>query len=151
MDKKQLDIVKKTSEELFTLLGITSPFEVAQIDESIELVLETEENGILIGYHGETLEALQLILSLAIAKKTGNFIRVSLEVGEYKKNRMEYLKNLTDQTKEQVLSERRGISLPNLKSWERRFVHMLLQEDTEVMTESAGVGRDRVLTIYPKQ
>lgn len=151
MDKKELQVVQETAQEFFNLLGVTSPFEVQAQDDSVEVLLETEENGILIGYHGETLEALQLLLALSVAKKLGKFVRVSVEVGEYKKNRMDYLQNLVAQTKEQVVTEGRGVSLPNLKAWERRFVHMLLQEDTEVMTESSGEGRDRVLTIYPKR
>ena len=151
MDKKNLQIIKDTATELFTLLGVPSDFEIVEAGEGIELILQTEENGMLIGYHGETLEALQLILSLAVAKKLGEYVRISLEIGEYKKNRMEYLSTLVAETKEKVLTEGTGVALPNLKSWERRYVHMLLQEDQQVMTESSGEGRDRVLTIYPKQ
>jgi len=151
MDKKEIKIITDTATKLFDVLGVTSPFEVVEAGEGVELVLQTEENGILIGYHGETLEALQLVISLAVAKHLGKYIRVSLEVGEYKKNRMEYLDTLARETKERVLAEGSGVTLPNLKSWERRYVHMLLQDDNEVMTESSGEGRDRVLTIYPKQ
>ncbi len=151
MDKKDLQIINETVMHLLAVLGVSSGFEITEIEEGVEVMLQTEENGMLIGYHGETLEALQLILSLAIANKLGKYIRVSLEVGEYKKNRMEYLDNLVRETKERVIADGNGVSLPNLKSWERRYVHMLLQEDTEVTTESTGEGRDRVLTIYPKQ
>ncbi len=152
MTKEQQEIIQQTVEKLFSLLGITSQFTITEADEIIEITLQgAEENGILIGYHGETLEALQLVTSLCIAKQVGTFQRVSIEIGEYKKNRMDYLQNLVNQTKERVLTEQQGVALPNLKSWERRFVHMLLANDTEVMTESSGEGRDRTLTIYPKQ
>lgn len=101
----------------------------------------------LIGYHGETLEALQLLLALAIARKNGKFTRVSIEIGEYKKNRSEYLERLAVQTKERVLGEGRDIVLSELKSWERRVVHMILQDDPEVFSESMGEGRNRVLVV----
>ena len=149
MDKKEIKTVEQTAQEFFSILGVSAPFQVQEVDEGVEIVLETEENGILIGYHGETLEAVQLLLSLIIAKKLGKFIRVSVEVGEYKKNRMEYLQSLVKEAKEKALNEKTGVSLPNLKSWERRFVHMLVSEDGEIVSESAGTGRDRVLTIYP--
>ena len=51
------------------------------------------------------------------------------------------------QTKARVLAEEREISLPSLKSWERRIVHMALQDDPEVVSESVGEGRDRTLVI----
>src|SRR5579885_3343011 len=126
MDKKQQALVEKTTKKLLSLLGVDAPFEVRESEEGIEIVLETEDNGILIGYHGETLEALQLILALALAKETGSFTRVSVEIGEYKKNRMEYLQRLVSETTERVLADGQGISLPNLKAWERRYVHMLV-------------------------
>ncbi|HEX8964999.1 MAG TPA: R3H domain-containing nucleic acid-binding protein [Patescibacteria group bacterium] len=151
MDKKELKVIEGTTKKLLSLLGVEAPFTVEEAGEGAEILLETEENGILIGYHGETLEALQLIISLSVAKQLGKFLRISVEVGEYKKKRMEYLKTLVEQTKNRVLAEGRGISLPNLKSWERRYVHMLAQEDGEITSESTGEGRDRVLTIYPKQ
>lgn len=151
MEQKNIQTIQETTQHLFSMLGITSPFVIKEVEEGVEILLETEENGILIGYHGETLEALQLIISLCAAKALGSFVRISVEIGEYKKNRMDYLQNLVAQTKEQVLANGQGMSLPNLKSWERRFVHTLLKEDSEVMSESAGEGRDRVLTIYPKQ
>jgi len=151
MDKKELKQIEKKTKEFLKSLSITSPFNIHEIDEGVEITVETEdENGILIGYHGETLEAIQLLLSLIIAKSLGKFVRVSVEVGEYKKNRMEYLQTIVREAKDKALTEKTGVSLPNLKSWERRFVHMIVQEDGEVVSESSGVGRDRVLTIYPK-
>lgn len=151
METTQKQQVQDVITKLLSMLGVTAPFAMNDTEDGIEIILETEENGMLIGYHGETLEALQLVLSLAIAKQLGAFTRVSLEVGEYKKKRMEYLQHLVQQTKERVMEEGTAIPLPNLKSWERRYVHTLLQSDTDVMSESSGEGRDRVLTIYPKQ
>ena len=49
---------------------------------------------------------MQLILSLCVSKKIGNFIRVSVEVGDYKKNRADWLENLAMQTKEQAIAEK---------------------------------------------
>ena len=145
--KNKIDSVVK---ELFDLLGIKESFEVEETEDLISINLNTEESGIIIGRHGDTLESLQLILSLIIAKENGEFKRVSLEVGDYKKNREDYLKSLATQTKDRAMSENREISLPNLKPWERRIVHMYLSEDEEVISESIGEGRDRTLVVRPK-
>jgi spoIIIJ-associated protein len=150
MTKNKEQIIKETADKLFQLLGVTAEVVVEMQEESANVSLTTEDTGMLIGYHGETLEALQLVLSLCVSKELGEFHRISVEIGEYKKNRTDYLKQLVEQTKEQVLAEKQSISLPHLKAWERREVHMLLQDDTEVITESTGEGRDRTLTISPK-
>lgn len=150
MAEANLEKIQKKTEELLELLGVKATVSVALEEEVAQINLETDETGMLIGYHGETLEAMQLILSLMIARELGEFVRVSLEIGDYRKNREDYLQHLVDQTKERVLAEQRPVSLQNLKSWERRIVHLMLQDDQEVTTESEGEGRERVLTIKPK-
>ncbi len=147
MEVKEQKITKKITKELLDLLGVEGDFSLIAKDEAVEIVLETKDSGMVIGYHGEVLESLQLILSLAVSKKIGRFIRVSVEIGDYKKNRTQWLENLAMQTKEQALAEKREIPLPNLRSWERRIVHTYLQDDGEVISESQGIGKDRTLVI----
>lgn len=143
-------IVKKTISEFLKALGVEGDFDITENDEGYELKLETDDSGIVIGHHGDTLEALQIVISLVLSKKLGEFKRVSIEVGDYKKNRSEYLTNLALDTKEKVLSSNKEIFLPDLKSWERRIVHMLLKDDKEVFSESIGEGKERVLVIKPR-
>lgn len=150
MTDAQFEQIQRKTEELLELLGVKASVSVAFEGETAQINLETDETGMLIGYHGETLEALQLILSLMLARELGEFVRVSLEIGDYRRNREDYLQRVVEQTKQQVLAENRPIALPNLKPWERRVVHLMLQDDADVSTESEGEGRDRVLTIKPK-
>ncbi len=149
--KDSSEEVQESIESVLKSLGVDGDFNFTQNEEEISVVLNTKDTGIVIGYHGETLEALQLVLSIVISKKIDKFIRVIIEVGDYRKNRSEWLENLAMKAKEQVILEKKEISLPSLRSWERRIVHVLLQEDTEVMSESIGQGRDRTLIIKPKQ
>jgi len=145
---------KKTIEEVvqqfFDLLEIDGTFSLVENGDILDVIVETKDSGIIIGYHGEVLESLQLILSLAVAKKIGRFVRVSIEVDEYKKNRTEYLHKLALQTKERVLEENKEQVLTSLKSWERRIVHVFLQDDDQVTSESTGEGRERALVVKPK-
>jgi spoIIIJ-associated protein len=146
----ELSVVQTLVDDLFATLDISGSATVEEQNEMIHVVLDTEDGGMVIGYHGETLEALQLVLSLMVAKKLGRFIRVSVEVGDYKKNRQEYLEKLASQTRERVVGEQREVVLSDLKSWERRVIHMILQNDEEVESESMGEGKDRVLVIRPR-
>ncbi len=142
--------VEKITKEIISYLEVEGDFETTYGEDEVELALNTKDTGIVIGYHGEVLEALQLIISLCISKKIGRFIRVSVEVGDYKKNRTDYLQDLATQAKERALVEKKEIFLPSLKSWERRIVHVMLQDDKEVVSESVGEGKDRTLVIKPR-
>jgi spoIIIJ-associated protein len=154
MDKKEIKIIKEIAEKLLKLLDVDGDFELIESktadEENVEIILNTKDTGVVIGYHGDTLEGLQLVLSLCVARTLGRFVRISVDVGDYKKNRTEFLKSLAEETKARVLAEGREIAVPELKSWERRIVHLLLEKDGEVMSESQGEGRDRVLVVSPK-
>ena len=140
----------KKIKEFFKLLGVEEDFEVEENEDIISVFVESDDPGMIIGRHGDTLDSLQLVLALILAKESGDFKRVSLEVGDYKRNRTDYLRNLAEQTKEKVLTDGREIFLPSLKPWERREVHMYLADDEEVITESVGEGKERTLVVKPK-
>jgi spoIIIJ-associated protein len=148
--KKTNEKIEKVVKKLLTGLSINAEVLITESEEAVEITLETEDTGMIIGYHGDTLESLQLILSLCIAKELGDFKRVSLEVGDYKKNRSEWLANLATESKEKAVSENREVFLKNLKSWERRLVHMALKDDVSVLSESVGEGKDRMLVVRPR-
>ena len=148
---KERKEVEQLIEKLFRILEIEGTFTLGEQDNILDVMMETQDTGIVIGYHGEVLESLQLILSLAIAKKIGRFVRVSIEVDGYKKNRTEYLHNLAMQVKEKALAENKEQVLSSLKSWERRIIHLYLQNDEQVTSESSGEGKDRVLVIKPSE
>ena len=141
---------EKKIKEFFKLLGIEEKFDVSEDEELINVVVESDDPGMIIGRHGDTLDSLQLVIALILAKESGEFKRVSMEVGDYKKNRSDYLRNLAEQTRENALAEGREIFLPSLKPWERREVHMFLADDDQVITESVGEGKERTLVVRPK-
>lgn len=138
------------AEALLRHLRVEGSFDLTVSDEGCEMLLQTKDSGLVIGYHGEALEALQLILSLCVSKELGRFVRVSVEVGDYKKQRTDYLSQLAQSAKERVLVQQQEVAIPNLRSWERRVVHLLLQNDNQVYSESVGVGRDRTLIVRPR-
>ncbi|MGH7204505.1 MAG: protein jag [Candidatus Levyibacteriota bacterium] len=148
---KERKDVEQLIEKLFVLLEIEGTFALEEQEEILDIMMETKDTGIVIGYHGEVLESLQLLLSLAIAKKLGRFVRVSIEVDGYKKNRTEYLHTLALQVKEKALSENHEQVLSSLKSWERRIIHLFLQNDEQVTSDSSGEGKERVLVIKPRE
>jgi len=147
---KEEKSVKEVVEKLFATLEIDGGFTLSSNGDTLDVLMDTKDTGIVIGYHGEVLEALQLVTALVVARKLGRFVRISIEVDGYKQHRVEYLEKLAIDAKERALSENREQVLMGLRSWERRVVHMYLQNDDEVVSESSGEGRDRVLIVKPK-
>lgn len=142
--------IKQIAEKLFQLLEFDLPVDVIQKEETVEITTEMEEPGILIGYHGETLSSLQLIISLIYYKTTGIWQEILLNVGNYREVRKEQLKQIVERIIEQVKQTNTPHSLPFLSPGERKVVHLLVEENPDIYSESEGEGQYRRLYIKPK-
>lgn len=149
MEKDQNAIIKQEAEQLLSLIGLTSTATVEENDGAFSVTLDSEDNALLIGKHGNTLSSLEYVLALIVANKLGEFKRIVLEVGGYRQEREQYLQDLASRLKEEVLETGIEKTVRGLKPWERRLVHMSLI-DSDVETESMGEDRDRVLVIRKK-
>lgn len=146
-----LETAKIEAEALFSKLGVQAKVEASESEDGIELSIDAgEDNALLIGKHGNTLSSLESIIALIVAKKTGEYKRVLIEIGGYREEREKYLTDLAIRLKEDVVASGYEKSVRGLKPWERRLIHMTLAEDTDVVTESTGEDRDRVLVIKKK-
>lgn len=146
-----LNTITETAEELFKFLDIPVELEIEKIEENtFSINVQTENTGLLIGFHGETLSALQLLLSLMIYKKLGSWVHASLNVGNYREYREEQIKNLVNRVIEQVKQTGQPQGLPFLSGTERRVVHLYLVDNPDVISESEGEGRNRRIFIKPK-
>lgn len=149
--EKEIKTVQKEIEKLLKQIGVTSTVAVSGTDEGFTVALDAgEDNALLIGKHGNTLSSLELIITLIVANKLGEFKRTTVEVGSYRAEREQYLTELADKLKEEVITSGYEKQVRGLKPWERRFLHMYLSEDSDVVTESVGEDRDRTLVIKKK-
>lgn len=145
------DTVLSVTEDLLQRLGIPGAVSV-DIDETeaYRVHIETEETGLLIGFHGRTLESLQIILGLLVSKALDNWVRVYVNVGDYREKREEALMLMAQQAAERALTQGRPIELAHLSASERRVIHLTLGGDERVETESVGEGSHRTLVVKPK-
>src|SRR3989344_6501117 len=143
-------IIKEETETLLSKAGIDADVEVKETDDGFNVHVNASENALLIGKHGNTLSSLELVLSLILAKKLGEFHRIILEVGGYREAREDYLIGLAERLREEVLTTGSEKQVRGLKPWERRIIHMHLGENEDEATESEGEERDRVLVIKKK-
>lgn len=147
--EKDIKTIQQEAEKLLSEIGFKAKATVTYDEEVFSVALDSEDNALLIGKHGNTLSSLEHVLALIVATKLGEFKRIVLEVGGYRKEREEYLKDLAERLQQEVVNTGIEKTVRGLKPWERRLVHMTLAE-SDVETESMGEGRDRVLVIRKK-
>ena len=118
-------------------------------EDTIEMDIEGEDSGLLIGRRGETLRALQFTVNLLVGQRTNG--RVILDVEGYRERRYNSLRALASRVAERVASTGRSITLEPMAPNERRVIHMALADNPRVATESTGVGESRKITVLPKR
>ena len=116
-------IVKDFLEPLFEKMAIEADMEITMEDGLINIRLTGDDVGIIIGRRGETLDALQYLLSLVINRYTLDYTRVILDVADYRKKRAETLQRLAKRVAEKVSRTRRNITLEAMNPYERRIIH----------------------------
>jgi spoIIIJ-associated protein len=106
--------------------------------------------GVLIGRKGETLVALQYVANLIVNRRTGQWTRVLVDVGGYRRRREESLEGLAQRVAYRVMQSNRAVTLEPMPPNERRVIHMTLKDHEQVYTESSGEGEHRKVTILPR-
>lgn len=144
---------KKQLEDILEMMHIKARVEV-DIDENtldFNLVdISEEDTGIIIGRKGETLDSLQYILSLMANKQSSEFVRVTLNVANYRIRRKEAIENNARKVAFKVIKTKKSIALDPMNSYERRIVHYALQKYKEVETVSQGNFPNRKVVIKYK-
>ena len=121
-------------------MGVSAEIE-AKINEEencVEINLNGEDMGILIGKRGQTLDSLQYLVSLVINKHRDEYIRVKLDTENYRERRKETLEILAKNIAYKVKRTKRSVSLEPMNPYERRIIHSALQDDKYVFTKSEG-------------
>lgn len=139
--------VSEILENILGLLGLAGSFEVEEKEEGVFISIETQQPGVLIGHQGETLAALQLLVNLIIIKNSADPKRAIIDVADWRKGKEEELAHKARSWAQQVLSSSQSMELAPMPSWQRRIIHMTIQETPGVKSESVGEGIDRHLVI----
>ncbi|MBP6979613.1 KH domain-containing protein [Candidatus Curtissbacteria bacterium] len=149
LEDKILDQLEKILSRLNVSAEITA---VSQEDGSLRFNIESADSSILIGRHGENLDSLQTILHAMLYKlfTTEELPDVVIDVDNWKTNRESELKDLAAKVVQKVKFSNKPQSLSNLKPFERRIVHLTLENNPDVETRSEGEGRFRKLIVSPK-
>ena len=148
------EVAQKLSEELLILMGVDAKIDVSEDKENQALVINISsdnETGLLIGRHGQTLLSFQAAIGMMLKQKLGEWIRVIVNVGDWRQKEEEHLKDLAESTAERVRTTGEPQPIYNLTPSQRRIVHLTLSEEPDLSTESEGEGEERYLVVKKKE
>lgn len=155
VDTPTREDVEITVDVLQHILGYMNIHAAVQVRSTDPLTLNIQgihENlGLLIGRRGETLAALQLLVSLIVGHRTKHRMRIVVDAENYRERREENLRSLALRVAQQVRNYRRAIALEAMPPYERRIVHITLADYKDISTESIGEGEARRVVISLKR
>lgn len=146
------NLVAENVREIIEKLGVSATAEVAKVDNTFFVDINSADSSLLIGRDGSNLESLQFILAVRLkAQSQDEDFEIFVDVDGWRKQKEEKLKNMAVALAAKVATSGKGEPLYNLRNWERRVIHLALANHPKVTTESVGEGEDRHLIIKPKE
>ena len=130
--------VEEFLKDFISKLNKDLEYKIKEEESSINVEIDGKDAGFLIGYRGEVLNSLQVILSNIANKKIDGKVKVLLNVGGYREKREKDLQNLASKIASTVIKNNRKITLEPMTAFERKVIHTKLQENNSVKTYSIG-------------
>jgi len=150
ISQENLETIKKTTKEFFgkTTFEVEIEF-LAQKDETVPINLKTDDPQILIGEGGQTLVEIQHLLKVILKRKISEPFYIDLDINDYKKKKIEYLKELARSVADEVALTKKEEQLAPMPAYARRIIHLELAGRQDVTTESLGQEPERRVVIKP--
>ena len=146
-----VDYLKETLTTIIKLMNLNPTFEVKRRDNSINIKIYSDNNSILIGKNGRSIQALQLLIRQMLANKITTEVLVNLDVENYKEKKLKSIEFLAKKIAREVSKTKVETKMDSMNSYERRVVHNLLANNKYVYTESIGEEPNRCVVIKPKE
>ncbi len=139
--------IKKYIADFSNMIHVPIDCEILIKDEIFQVTLVSDQNAILIGKEGRTLNALQLLIKQAVKKETQLNLKLNIDASNYKLKKLKAIERQIKYIAKEVQSSKIDVSLDPMNSYERRLVHTLIDEYKNLTTESIGEGKDRHVII----
>jgi spoIIIJ-associated protein len=137
--------------EVLNLMGEKAETVLSSDAELIHIEIKGDGSGILIGRHGQTLDALEYMINRLVARRIKDAVPVTLDVAAYRARRGQQLERMALAMGERAKRERKTIALEPMPTRDRRIVHLALKDDPMITTRSVGTGYMRALEIVPTE
>jgi spoIIIJ-associated protein len=148
-ERSAITTAQEVLQEMLRLMGVEATVEITMGTETSKLNVKGEDLGVLIGRRGEKLASLQHLVNLIVAKREGQWHRISVDVENYRGRREEQLRDVAERAAKRVAQSGKIIQLEPMPAVERRIVHLALVENPSVRTQSVGVEPNRRIVVLP--
>ncbi len=161
-DKKEIELsveeqeiaeknIEKFLKEFLDKVQKDAKYSIEKTPTGLKVNINNENLGFLIGYRGETLYAMQNILSSIASKGIENRVRVILDIEGYKEKREKALEDLAEKLEKTVIKTKKSVTLEPMQAYERKIIHTKLQNSEKVETRSIGEEPRRRVVISLKR
>ncbi|HZE21986.1 MAG TPA: RNA-binding cell elongation regulator Jag/EloR [Desulfobaccales bacterium] len=144
-----LPLAREILEQLLMKMQEEAKVTATHEEDRINLIIESEDAGLLIGKQGQTLDALQYLVSKMVAKQSRRKVRVAVDVEDYRARHNESLTLMAQKYGEKAKRSGKSVTLNPMNPYDRRIVHMALQGDRDLKTVSRGEGLYKKVVITP--
>ena len=149
--EKAEDNIRVFLNELLISLPENAEFSIEKNKSGLTVSLKNKDLGYLIGYRGETLYALQNIMTTIAGKNIENRVRVIVDIEGYKEKREKTLQDLANKVAKTVIRTKKPVKLEPMQAYERKIIHTALQNNDRIETKSVGEEPHRRIVISLKK
>ena len=149
--EKIVEFLKDYLSNLTKDMGLEVSFESKIREKQITIKMYSDNNSILIGKNGQTLQALTTVLKQIVYNETKQYPYLILDVENYKEKQIKYLERLAKNIAREVAQTKNEVALENMNSYERRVIHNILTDNKKVYTISEGEEPNRHVVVKPKE
>ena len=146
---EEVELAKKLMSGLLERIGVKAEVDVVFEEGDLHLEIKGDQEGILIGRHGRTLDSFQFLINRMVNKRLETPVRIVLDINNYRKRKTENLRKMAILVGEKVKSKGHPLTIGPFDAHDRRLIHIALKEDPAVRTESLGEGTVKKITIIP--
>lgn len=144
-----VDRVRRMLEQIVDAVGVPAQIEVTEDASGLQANLDGEDLGLLIGRHGQTIDAIQHLAYRVAYRGADERKRVTVDAAGYRERRAALLQQDADEAADEALSTGEPVALDAMNAVERRVVHEYLREREGIETYSEGTEPDRYLVVAP--
>ena len=137
--------------DVFSCMGMEIDIDIVREEKIMKVTLTGDNMGLIIGKHGDTLDALEHLVSLAVNRGDGDYVKVILDTENYREKRKATLVRLAENLASSISETKKKITLEPMSSNERRIIHATLQNNDRVDTYSIGEEPYRKVVISLKK
>jgi spoIIIJ-associated protein len=147
--EEEVATAKELTTGLLERMGVKAGVEGFLKEGDLHLEIRGDQEGILIGKHGRTLESLQILINRMVNKRMLRPVRVLLDIDDYRKRRVETLTKMALRLGEKAKRSGHPLTVGPFNPNDRRLIHIALKEDPSIRTESLGEGQLKKVMIIP--